>query len=462
MVRRWLYLFVLLCFIACKGDADIIILCTNDMHGSVDNFPKIAAYYKTLKARNPNTFLFSAGDLFSGNPLVDLYPENGYPMIDIMNRTGYCLSSLGNHEFDYGQDNLNRRMRDANFPFICANIDFSDKPTLQPVAPYKIFKIGRVKLAVLGLLEIGSDGIPSAHPDKLAGLRFMLPETALKNFAFLQRNDIFALLAHTGVEWDVKIAPDAGYVDLILGGHSHTVIKNGRTVNGVLITQAGSNLQYISETHISVRRGKITGKSNRLVDVKTLTDEDAEIRQLIDNYKANDAGNEVIGEARETISGTYRLGALMTDALVDVLKLDIAFQNTGGVRLNKIPRGNITVNTVNTLDPFRNEVVKMEMTYDELEYFLLQNYSKLIVSGLRCVVHKDRGEVEIFDRHGRPLDKSRTYLAGMNSYIYSTFQFVDKSKATTLDVITSDILIQYIRQLGSIGYANVARRIVVK
>jgi 2',3'-cyclic-nucleotide 2'-phosphodiesterase (5'-nucleotidase family) len=450
-------------FAGCGKDAEIIILCTNDMHGNIDNFPKLSAYYKKLKTENPNTFLFSDGDLFSGNPLVDQYPEKGYPIVDIMNKVGYCLSSIGNHEFDYGQDVLNERIKQAEFQFISANIKYEDGSKLKPVEPYKIFDINGITMSVLGLLEVGSEGIPSTHPNNVTGLKFVSPIKTVGEYSFLRINNVFILLSHIGVERDVDIAEKHPEIDVILGGHSHTKIDTGMIKNGVLITQAYAKLYYVGETRISVKKGKIVGKTNKLVNLNKLEDEDPEIKQLIDSYKALDKGNKVIGQAASKISGKQKLGALMTDALTETLNLDIAFLNPGGIRINSIPKGDITLNTIYSLDPFGNDVIKIIMSYEEIEKFLLKNQTSL-VSGITCTITSEgkKKSIKILHKNGTDLDKSKKYAVGMNSYIYSTYKFAHEDDGISMNINTADVLIKYIENKKTIDYSKVPNRITVK
>jgi 2',3'-cyclic-nucleotide 2'-phosphodiesterase (5'-nucleotidase family) len=461
---RFIKILILALFFAgCGKDAEIIILCTNDMHGSIDNFPKLAAYYQKLKTENPNTFLFSDGDLFSGNPLIDQYPEKGYPIIDIMNRTGYCLSSIGNHEFDYGQKVLNERIEQAEFPFISANIKYEEGAILKPVEPYKIFDIDGVTMSVLGLLEVGSGGIPSTHPNNVTGLKFVSPIKTAGEYAPLRACDVFVLLSHIGVERDVDIAEKYPEVDIIFGGHSHTKIDTGMIKNGVLITQASAKLNYVGETRISVKKGKIVSKTNKLINLNKLEDEDPEIRKLIDSYKAADKGNKVIGQATSKISGKQKLGALMTDALTEILNLDIAFVNSGGIRISNIPKGDITLNTVYALDPFGNDVVKIIMSYEEIEKFLLRNQT-VLVSGITCAITSNgkKKSIQIFDKNGKALDKSKKYAVGMNSYIYSTYRFAHNDAGVAMNVNTADILVKYIENKQTVDYGKIFPRITVK
>jgi 2',3'-cyclic-nucleotide 2'-phosphodiesterase (5'-nucleotidase family) len=318
-------------------------------------------------------------------------------------------------------------------------------------------------MSVLSLLEVGSGGIPSTHPHNVSGLKFEQPIKTVGEYSFLRDNNIFVLLSHVGVERDVNIAKKYPEIDVILGGHSHTKINNGMLENGVLITQASAKLNYVGETRISVKKGKVVGKTNKLIDLNKLKDEDFEIRKLIDSYKDADPGNKVIGRTVSKISGKQKLGALMTDALTEILELDIAFLNSGGIRITSIPKGDITMNTIYTLDPFGNDVVKIMMSYEEIEKFLLK-YQKTLVSGISCIITSTgkKKSIIIQDKNGVALDKSKKYAVGMNSYVYSTYKFAHEDDGIAMNVNTADILIQYIENKQIIDYSKAPARMLIK
>ena len=119
---------------------EIIILHTNDMHSKIDNMAKLAYLADSLRKLHPFVFLVSAGDNFTGNPVVDLVPDKGFPMIDLMNQCGFDVSTIGNHEFDLGMELFNKRMDQAKFPFISCNIDASGTLLKQP-KPFVVFSI---------------------------------------------------------------------------------------------------------------------------------------------------------------------------------------------------------------------------------------------------------------------------------------------------------------------------------
>ena len=455
-----LAIIVLIFFSCTTKDVEITLLCTNDIHGRVDNFPKLAAYYTSVKASNPNTFLFSGGDMFSGNPLVDNYPDKGYPIIDLMNKTGYRLNSIGNHEFDYGQDILNDRRAQAVFPFLSANVlPDSARAQLKQVEPYRIYKIDGITMAVLGLTQVGADGTPSAHPDRMRNIVFTDPVKTVEKYRFLRENNVFVGLFHTGLETDVEIANAVPELDVILGGHSHTKIDTGMLQNGVLITQAAAYLQYVGETRISIKNGKVVKRTNRLVNLNELVDEDAEVRALLDKYKKDDPLSKVIGRAANEVEGKERLGSLMTRAIVEETGVDMAFQNAGGIRIDRIPKGDVTLNTIYSLDPFNNDVVKLTMSYDEIASLLkgtLKRYElpDLYASGMSYKFEFDANSklksFEMFDASGKPLDKNKKYTVGMNSYIYSKYEFKHEDPGAAAGITASQTLIDYIQRIKEI------------
>lgn len=476
------YSFLLLMIItllsSCKGgknDAEIIILTTNDIHGRIDNFSKIAAYYKKMKAEHKHVFLFNAGDMFSGNPLVDQYPEKGYPIIDIMNKVGYQLSTFGNHEFDYGQEVLSVRLKQAKFPFILANAVPDSLSPLPQFNPYYTFNINNLKMTVVSVIETSSDGLPSTHPDKLKNIAFYDPVKTILKYRNL-RNDcnVFIGLTHTGVQTDIKIAEQMPELDVILGGHSHTRIDTGMVVNNVLITQSESTLKYLGQTTIIVKGGKVVSKSNKLIDLSKLNDKDEEVYKLIEEYKAKDPGSIVIGKTENNIAGKQALGALMTDAITEGLGMDIAFQNAGGIRIDKLNAGDITINDIYMLDPFGNEVIKVIMTGEEIKELLTSTmhktkaqYPDLLLSGISYEAKiKPNGEVisiNIKDKKGQPLDLKKKYAVGMNSYIYSRYNFKhDSDPGTSLKTTSADALINYIKQKKTINEYNNTHRIKIE
>ena len=119
------YLLLLICALGImplSAQETVVIYAINDPHGQINNFPRLKTLIENDRTQNSKVFFVSAGDLFSGNPIVDYHENKGFPMIDLLNDCGLDISVIGNHEFDYGQDVLNARIDQAEFPFICDNV----------------------------------------------------------------------------------------------------------------------------------------------------------------------------------------------------------------------------------------------------------------------------------------------------------------------------------------------------
>ena len=449
----------------------IIILSTNDMHARLDNFSKLAYLADSLRHQFTNVFLVSAGDNFTGNPVVDQYPEIGYPMIDLMNKLRYDVSALGNHEFDMGQETLNKRLEQATFPFISCNIDATGAVFKQP-KPYIILQTaGGVKLAFLSAIQLGENGLPDSHPDKLKGLHFedgVSKAIAYKNLR--QQCTVFIALTHLGFETDTLLASRMGDLDMIIGGHSHTLMENPLFLNGVMITQAGSGLKYTGKITVLVCKGKVVGRSYELIDLKNIRGKDKVIQALIDKYDDNPALNTVVAKTGQAIAGKDALGSLMTDAITDRLGMDIAFQNDGGIRIDALAAGDILMKDIYKLDPFGNMVVKIRMNKAEIESLIVSSYNRsksvdLQVSGITYTLLVDPAkilkEVQILDRNGKALDPAREFNVGLNSYLVSSYHFEHRDAGVSLYTTTAQALIDFLKAKQVVDYTGVKRAVMV-
>lgn len=461
-----LLLFVFLCCSLSAKEIQIIIFSTNDMHGSIDNFAKIASYIQKERTKNPNILVLSGGDMFSGNPVVDQYPQKGFPMIELMNKIGYQYEIFGNHEFDYGQEVLSQRIEQANFKFLCANmiVDENVAKIKQP-QPYDFLQIGDTKICILSVIEVSkrSSGelLPATHPARLKGITFTEPvSTALKYKSLRNQCDVFIGLTHTGYSTDREIAEAMPELDVIIGGHSHTRIDSTTIVNGVLISQAQSNLHYLGKTTITLDGNKVKDKKFELINIAKLKEEDAEIKQLAQKFREDCHLDQVIAHATGQFNGKEPLGSLMTDAVTNIHGLDFAFQNAGGVRIGQIAKGAITMADIYQLDPFGNTVVVFQMTPAEIRSLLMNSYRKaskradLLVSGMTYTIHTRNGKavkVTMKDLNGNPLDENKRYKVGMNSYISSSYRFDHADSGHETTATASDALIKYLKQQKEIA-----------
>jgi len=190
------FLFISSLLIACAKDEnsvikpieqelkELTIFHINDQHGSLDNFSKIK-YIVDQEKLETNVMLVCSGDIFSGNPVVDNYEEKGFPMIDVMNKVGFDISVIGNHEFDYGEAILKDRFQQSTFDWVCANVEMNSTGIPAPFE-YKTITSNNVKVTFLGLVETNgkdNDVIPSSHPWRVQNLTFTKYQDIIANYS---------------------------------------------------------------------------------------------------------------------------------------------------------------------------------------------------------------------------------------------------------------------------------------
>lgn len=447
-------------------NAEVIILHVNDMHSKIDNFGKLAYLFDSLKASHPYVFLVAAGDNFTGNPIVDMYPDKGYPMIDLMNMVGFNLTAIGNHEFDMGQTLQNKRRKQANFQFISANIDASNAEVKQP-KPYQILKAGKIKIPVVSAIQLGENGKPDSHPSRLEGIKFVPAMEKLQEYMWLKdKYGILIGLTHLGVEIDEPLAEKYPQFDLIIGGHSHTVISKPMIVNNVLIAQAGSGLKYVGKVTLKISDGKITERKSELIAMSSLLKSKPEVQSVIDKYNSNEEMNQVVGIAETPFANEDELGCMMTDAITARFGVDFAFQNGGGIRISSLPAGNIYLKDIFRLDPFGNQVVTYKMSVPEIISLIKNAYNRektidLQASGMTYIAVIDTDgnciDVEIKDKNGNQLDPSKTYTVGLNSYISASYKFDHADPGETNYNTSAQTLLDYLKDVKAVNYSGVKR-----
>lgn len=442
---------------------EIVILHDNDSHATIDKFGKLAGVANQIRAEYENVFLLSAGDIFSGNPVVDQYDPKGKPMIDLMNAAGYDALTLGNHDFDYGQVNLKELMNFAMFPMLSANTAVVDSILPQP-QPYVILKTkNELEVAVLGLIQVSSTSkIPATSPSKVVGLEFSDPIETAQNYRYLGNKNLFIGLSHLGNSFDHDLAETMPEMDLIIGAHSHTIIQAPYLVNGVLIAQAGSKNNSLGKIVVTLKNGQVIERHGELINLSSATEVDPTVQSMVDAYNSNNILDQVIGTAPAAINGKEGLGNLMTEAIVAVHNLDMAFQNNGGIRLSSLS-GDITLNDIYKLEPFANEVVIYEMTTAEirelLTYSVRYKSIDLQASGLKYIVYYKNdaiNKIMLTDYNGTPLDENRTYLVGLNNFVAEKYiSFTEKGISTYTTV--ADTIIEYIKDGGSLQISSQGR-----
>lgn len=259
-------------------DKQLTILHTNDTHSQIYPFSENLAdtlragragflrrikMLKEERAKNPNLLLFDSGDFFQGSPYFTLYKGN--VEAGLMNMMHYDAGTIGNHEFDFGLDNMVRVFRSLNFPIVCANYDFTGTPLAEIVKPYIVLKRNGIKIGVFGLspqldgLVDHKNYLPIVYNDPIASAQKAADELKA------QRCDLIICLSHLG--WNIEGTSDEEVVagtrgiDLVLGGHSHSFLQKLEYVNNldgkpVGIDQNGKSGIYIGKLILDMKRKK--------------------------------------------------------------------------------------------------------------------------------------------------------------------------------------------------------------
>lgn len=459
------WLALMLAIIVNAEKREIHILAANDMHAQIEVFPQLAALADSLRTIDPSLLIFSAGDNRTGNPINDKYILPAYPMVALMNQVGFNASTLGNHEFDV--HSLKRLIGLSNFRYICANAFPSDSSGIKLV-PTQVFDVEGLKVGVIGCIQLSPAGIPSTHPDNLDGITFKPAEEIIPQYESLSKEcDVTILLSHLGYPDDIKMAEKFPWLDLIIGGHTHTQLTGKEVKNGVLITQNRNKLHRVTYITLTVEDGKVVDKKAEYIDVRKYPKTVKVVEEMIRFYNDNPTLRRVLAIANTPFENREELGCMICDAFMAETKSEIAIENPGGVRLDALPQGDITVRDVLEMDPFDNHAVVLELTGEEIAHMMLTYchntlHSFPYVGGMQCEItlEKDFPEkiksIKLLTLDGKKLNMKKKYKVVTNNYVPATSE-IPEGSAHTLNLETSDIIMQYLEKKETVSYQGVSR-----
>ena len=307
-------LLMLVALTASAQKREVHILSINDPHAAIDQFPRLGYVADSLRALYPDLLILSAGDNRSGDPVNDMFDIPAYPMVALMNQVGFHATAVGNHEFDSNQDGLARLIGLSTFSTLCANME-PDAKWKMHVKPYQKFDVGGVMVGVLGITALGSMGTPESHPMRLTDIKFMEPLETIKKYEFLRKEcDIVLLLSHLGFADDVKFSAELPWVDIIVGGHSHTQLDGGEMHNGILITQNAKSLKYATHSTLVLDGKQITSKKAECIAVAGGQNTNHTLAELVRYFSENPAFKRVLAVAETPFDNSEELGCMVCDA----------------------------------------------------------------------------------------------------------------------------------------------------
>ncbi|MEP0507520.1 MAG: bifunctional metallophosphatase/5'-nucleotidase [Aurantimonas coralicida] len=461
------------------ADYTLTILHTNDMHSRIEPINKydstcsadelaeakcfggsarLLSGIRAAREAHPNTLLVDGGDQFQGTLFYTRY--KGKAAAEMMNALGYDAMTVGNHEFDDGPKVLRAFMEEVEFPILLANADISAEPELaDTLKPSAVIEKDGETIGLIGVTPADTGELSSAGPN----VRFSDPIEAVRaEVDRLTGEGVtkIVLLSHSGYAVDQRIAAAVSGIDVIVGGHSNTLLSNtDEKAAGpyptmvpnpdgvdVPIVQAYAYGKYLGELTVTFDdSGVVTAAVGNPVIMDGEIAEDSDLKTRIEELAKplQEIREKVVGRTEDPIDGSRdtcraqecEMGNLVADAMLDRVAdqgTAVAIVNGGGLRAS-IDAGEITMGDVLTVLPFQNTLSTFKLTGADIKAALENGVSEVEegggrfpqVAGLRYswsragTPGEDRiRSIEIREGDGYvPLDPEKTYLVVSNNFM---------------------------------------------
>lgn len=452
---------------AAASAENLVILHSNDTHSLIDpdkdgrgGVLQRKAIIDSVRNAEKNVILVDAGDMVQGSLYFKFFKGDvEYPL---MNMLGYDIRILGNHEFDNGIEELAKYYRDVKADRLSANYDFSATPLKGVFDPYVIKKVGGKKIGFIGI-NVDPEGLITK--ENIEGVKFKdVIATANETAAFLKEKkkcDLVVVVSHIGAvkengkTTDYELAKASRDIDIIIGGHSHTVIEPGNTGKypsvvenaagrPVLITQTGKYGKKLGYIKIDLDALKTATPAQYDYELIEVTDRfpqnklDKKIKDFIAPYKhaVDSVNNRVIARSLRPLDSDDRnggyanwaadyaqwFGQLVLDSIGGSdgmpLRADIGIMNVGGIRQN-MPQGDVTEGLMLATFPFANRMVLTAVKGADIIDALKAAAKKGgegISANVRVVTDKD-GNLRRVVIDGREMDPEKTYTVSTIDYV---------------------------------------------
>ena len=489
------------------ADYSLTILHTNDFHARFEPISKYdsgcsaedntegkcfggAARLVTAigeaRARSNNSVLFSGGDQFQGTLFYTYY--KGALAAEMMNKLGYDAMTVGNHEFDDGPEVLRGFMDAVNFPVLMSNADVSGEPLLaDKLAKSTVIERGGEKLGLIGLTphdtdELASPGDNITFSDPVAAV-----QAEVDRLTEMGVNKII-VLSHSGYNTDIRVAEGTTGVDVIVGGHSNSLLSNTNEravgpyptmVGSTAIVQAYAYGKLLGELNVTFDDdGNITeAVGEPLVMDASVAEDSATVARIAEAAAPlEEIRNRVVAETAEAIDGERGscrsvecpMGNLIADAMLARVKdqgIEIAIQNGGGIRAS-IDAGEVTMGEVLTVLPFQNTLstffVSGETIVAALENGVSQHedgagrFAQVAGMSYTFDVSQEPGSrISDVMVGGAPIDMGKTYGVVSNNYVRGGGDgfkmFRDAENAYDFGPDLADVMAEYMAAMGPVS-----------
>ena len=448
----------------------VTVLHTNDVHGRMVEDDRNGVIGDALLSGIVNdyrskgtTLVFDSGDSFQGLPISN--SSKGEDMATVMNAVGYDAMTVGNHEFDFGLDQLRRLSKQINFPIITSNVYVNGVRLFQPSTIVdKTPGVDGDEVVVIGVTT--PETATKTHPRNIVGVTFKDPITEVKavidqveSNARAEGKDYktYIVLAHLGIDTTTPVewrgstlaealsnyAPLKGKRVLVLDGHSHT-LHTATYGDNVTYNQTGSYLNNV---------GRVVYNSDRVLSHGVITHDEAKknyqvnptVKAMIDNiqdkYKA-DSSKVVIENSPVKLSGDRmdvrvretNLGNVVADALLDYgqsgfsHKSNLAVTNGGGLRETIAKDKPVTKGDIIAVLPFGNSIAQIQVTG--------QNIYDMFVKSLGSILQVDESGKNVLDENGQPLlEPSGGFLQVAGARVYYDTTLPAEKRILSVDIL---------------------------
>jgi len=494
------------------ADYSLTILHTNDFHarfepiskydsgcGAEDNAEgkcfggsaRLVTAVNEARARTNNSILVDGGDQFQGTLYYTYY--KGALTAEMMNKMGYDGMTVGNHEFDDGPEVLRGFMDAVNFPVLMSNADFSGEPLLHDkLLKSTVIERGGEKIGMIGLTPQDTDELASPGPNVI----FTDPSEAVQGeVAKLEAMGVnkIIVLSHSGYAVDQVVAANTTGVDVIVGGHSNTLLSNTNEravgayptmVGNTAIVQAYAYGKFLGELNVTFNdAGEITQAVGEplIIDASVSEDQATKDRIAEAAKPLDEIRNKVVAAAADVINGDRAvcrvqecaMGNLVADAMLDRVKdqgISISIANSGGLR-SSIDAGEVTMGEVLTVLPFQNTLSTFQVSGQTVIDALENGVSQIEevkgrfpqVAGLKFTfdasVAPNEGRVQdVVVAEGDsfvPIDPAKMYGLVSNNYVrgggdgYKMFR--DAENAYDFGPDLADVLAEYMAAQGPVA-----------
>ncbi|PVA06651.1 bifunctional metallophosphatase/5'-nucleotidase [Thalassorhabdomicrobium marinisediminis] len=486
------------------ADYSLTILHTNDFHARFEPISKydsgcsaedneagecfggsarLVTAVNEARARSNNSILVDGGDQFQGTLFYTYY--KGKLAAEFMNLMGYDAMTVGNHEFDDGPEVLRGFVDALDFPILMSNADISGEPLLaDAIQKSTVIEQGGEKIGLIGLTPQNTDELASPGPNVI----FTDPSDAVQaEVDKLEAEGVnkIIVLSHSGYNVDQQVAENTTGVDVIVGGHTNTLLGDHEDAVGPYPTMVGDTAivqayaygKFLGELNVTFDdEGVITEASGApiIIDGSVVEDQAAKDRVAEAAVPLDEIRNEVVAETAGPLTGDRTvcraeecdMGNLIADAMLARVKdqgIDVALMNSGGIRAD-IDAGEVTMGEVLTVLPFQNTLSTFQVSGETLKEALENAASQheegagrfLQVSGMTYAVDLSQepgSRISDVMIGGEALDPAKTYGVASNNFVRNGgdgfAMFRDAENAYDFGPDVADVVAEYLAEQGS-------------